>query len=320
MEWNWNFGQSVLVLPASVLSADASPEQLRILLWLASDPTLSGKPTQLAKLADCKKSDVASALSFWKAAGVITEGNARVAAPKAASVTHKEPESAAPLARADELPVYSTSELADMLERRASLRMLVDAGQQVMGKIFNQHELNILFGLVDYLELSEEYILLLLAHCKRMDVKGMRGVEKYAISLIDRDISTVEMLEARMREIEELHSLEGRIRTMFGLKSRALTSKEKKMLESWVSWGYGEEIIRLAYEIMINAGKDPSLNYVNGILERWNANGWRTQKQIEKGIEEERAQKKSSPTVGKSFETDDFFEAALKRSLERNKS
>jgi hypothetical protein len=320
MEWNWNFGQSVLVLPASVLSADASPEQLRILLWLASDPSLFGKPAQLAKLADCKKSDIAPALQFWRSCGVIASEDVPASVEKIAPVKKTEPEKPSTLHRADELPTYSTNELADMMERRASLRMLVDASQQLMGKMFTQHELNILFGLVDYLSLDEEYILLLLAHCQRMEIKSMRGVEKYAISLIDRGVSTVEALEARMREIEELHSLEGKIRTMFGLKSRSFTSKEKKMLEAWVLWGYGEEIIRLAYEITVGAIKEPSLPYTNSILERWHVQGWATQEQIEKGLEEERAEKQGAPTVGKSFDTDDFFEAALKKSLERNKS
>ena len=51
MEWKWNYGQGVLVLPSTVPEADATPEQLRVLLWLASDPTLFAKPAQLARLA-----------------------------------------------------------------------------------------------------------------------------------------------------------------------------------------------------------------------------------------------------------------------------
>ena len=58
MDLKWNYGQSVLVLPASVLTADATAEQLRVLLWLAEDASLSGKPTQLAKLADVDKNSL----------------------------------------------------------------------------------------------------------------------------------------------------------------------------------------------------------------------------------------------------------------------
>ena len=49
-----NFGQEVLVLPASVLSCcdDIDAAYLRVLLWLASDLTLAQKPKQLAKLVE----------------------------------------------------------------------------------------------------------------------------------------------------------------------------------------------------------------------------------------------------------------------------
>ena len=72
MNLKWNYGQGVLVLPASVLSADATPQQLRVLLWLASDPTLSEKPAQLAKLADTDRATVQSSLEFWKSCDVLT--------------------------------------------------------------------------------------------------------------------------------------------------------------------------------------------------------------------------------------------------------
>ena len=50
-----NFGQEVVVLPAAALScSDADAVQLRVLLWLASDLSLAGKPKQLAKLSDCE--------------------------------------------------------------------------------------------------------------------------------------------------------------------------------------------------------------------------------------------------------------------------
>lgn len=201
-----------------------------------------------------------------------------------------------------------------MMEQRASLRLLADESQRIFGKIFNLHELNILFGLVDYLKLDEEFILLLLAHCKRIEMKSMRSVERYAISLIDSGIETAAALEERVQVIEEAHTLEGQVRTIFGLKSRALTSKEKKMLENWISYGYGEEMIRRAYEMTVNATGEPSLPYANSILERWHSEGINTPGEADRE-QTERSAKKSAPSPGSSFDTDDFFEAALQRSF-----
>ena len=205
MNWKWNYGESVLVLPGAALSADATGEQLRVLLWLAGDASLADKPTQLAKLAGCRREDLAGILAFWQESGVMEAvqpegpvgfpaggkekragrrpclrlcrggippsarqcgGNAgrgrkpRLRARRGgANVTR--------LRRADELPTYSSGELADMMEKRESLRLLIDEAQNIFGKMFNLHEVNILVGLVDYLQLDGEYILVLLAHCRR---------------------------------------------------------------------------------------------------------------------------------------------------------
>ena len=85
---NWNYGNAVLSLPASVLSAsDATAEQFRVLLWLASDLSLAQKPAQLAKLADCTQKEAKSALAFWKARGVLTAGGEAIATMADLSVT-----------------------------------------------------------------------------------------------------------------------------------------------------------------------------------------------------------------------------------------
>ena len=317
MELKWNYGQSVLVLPASVLTADATPEQLRVLLWLASDAALAGKHTQLAKLADVERSAISEILEYWRSCGVLTnetEGEEpTVPAPAKANKKKTAVPEKKQLQRADELPVYNTEELSDMMEKRASLRILLDACQNIFGKMFNPHEINILFGMVDYLKLDEEYILILLAHCKRLEIKSFRQVERYAISLMDKGIITADALESCVQEMEAAHQLEGVIRRMFGLKSRALTSKEKNAVEKWTSYGYGEDVIRLAYEITVNSTGNASIPYANSILERWHSLGLKTAEEIDRQLAEERTEKEGKTTLGSSFQINDFFEAALKR-------
>ncbi len=322
MELKWNYGQSVLVLPASVLTADATAEQLRVLLWLASDASLLGKPAQLAKLADVERSAVSEILEYWRSCGVLTDGE-EPAAPIASSKTAKKKIATSEkktLQRADELPVYNTEELSDMMEKRASLRILLDACQNIFGKMFNPHEINILFGMVDYLKLDEEYILILLAHCKRLEIKSFRQVERYAISLMDKGITTADALEACVQEMEAAHQLEGVIRQMFGLKSRALTAKEKNAIEKWTSYGYSEDVIRRAYEITVNSTGNASIPYANSILERWHSLGLKTAEEIDRQLAEERTEKEGKTTLGSSFQINDFFEAALRKSFQSDEN
>ncbi len=318
-----NFQQDALVLPGSVLSccSDADAAALRVLLWLASDLSLYDKPKQLAKLADCDQKSLKAILQFWKMYGVLCEEGESMPAMSAA--VEKAPEKSiksekkALLRRADELPNYTSTELAELLEKRAGVRALVDEAQQMIGKMFNPSEVNILVGMLDYLGMSEECILLLLAHCKKIGKVNLRAIEKYAYTLVEKGITDSESMEEEILRAEAMHSFEGEIRALFGMSKRALTSRESKMLAAWLSFGYAIDVVRVAYEMTIHAINEPSMAYANSILERWNSEGWHTLDEIESGIAAEKAKKAGNKTeLGNSFDTDDFFEAALRRSFE----
>ncbi len=321
-----NFQQEVMVLPASVLSHldAATPEQLRVLLWLASDLTLASKHKQLAKLAGCDVTTARQAVQLWCSLGILSE-EGESAVPAMASVAAPAAPIKKKLQRADELPSYTSTELAELLEARASVRVLIDEAQRILGKMFNPSDVNIMVGMLDYLGMSEECILLLLAHCKRIGKCNLRAIEKYAYSFVDKGISDAEAMEEELCALEAMHTFEGEVRSLFGMKNRALTSKEGKMLAAWMSFGYDIGIVRLAYEITVDATGEPSVAYANAILEKWNANGWKTEEQIRTGMEAEREKragnKGGKKELGNSFDTDDFFEAALQRGFrERSRS
>lgn len=322
----FNFQQEVMVLPATVLLHidTATPEQLRVLLWLASDLSLTTKHKQLAKLAGCTPTQAKRAIEFWCSCGLLSE-EGEGTAPAMATVETSVAPAKKKLQRADELPNYTSTELADILESRASVRVLMDEAQQIWGKIFNPSDVNIVVGMLDYLGMNEECILLLLAHCKNIGKKSLLAVEKYAYSLIDKGINDVESMEAEICAMEAMHTFEGEVRSLFGMKTRALTGKESKMLAAWLSFGYDIGIVRMAYEITVNATGEPSLPYTNAILEKWNANAWRTADEIEAGMTAEKEKREGSAAgkkeLGNSFDTDDFFEAALQRGFrERSRS
>lgn len=318
----FNFRQDVLVLPASVLSCceKADAAAMRVLVWLASDLTLADKPRQLAKLADCSERDVKKAIELWIKTGVLATESGETVAVMATPETVVEKTEKRVLQRADTLPVYTATELADLIEKRQGMRELIDEAQQILGKMFNPSEINILVAMVDYLTMDEDCILLLLAHCKRIGKDSLRAIEKYAYSLVDDDITDAAALEERFRYLEQLHTFEGEVRSMFGMKSRALTSKEKKMLKKWCEFGYGIDVVQRAYEITVGATNTPSPSYANAILERWNSEGLKTVAEIDAKLAEEAAAKGEGTTLGNSFDTDDFFEAALKRSFAQNET
>lgn len=320
MSLQFVYGNGVLVLPAAVVPHlhRATKKDVSVLMALALEPTLmtdmEHARSHVAAALSLSTGEVEAAIGFWRGVGVLTacEQEGAVDPVQAVPAVQVEEKTAPKVVADGGLPVYSTEELAGVLERRQGLSALIDECQRVMGKVFNTREINLIAGLRDYLELEEEYIILLLSHCVRMEKKSLRYVEKMAISLHDEGVTAASDLEERLQRIEIMSSAIGRIRTMFGLNSRALTAKEKGMVEAWLcSMRYDDDVLRAAYEVTVNAIGKASIPYTNSVLERWYAAGYRTLEDVERAIV---AYKQEKNNARGSFDVDDFFEAALKRS------
>ncbi len=323
-----NYGVGAGVFPTSCAEQvkRASLCDLKV-LWLVCAKGGAVEIGELCDFAGADEGSVLSSLSYWRGSGVI-----ECEMPKSSEKVQKSPEpqtqKTKKIARAEALPEYTSDEIANILERNTELSSLIDECQRIMGKMFNIHEVNVLIGLVDYLDLTCDYIMLLLTYCVSHGKKTLHYAEKTAFGFYDSGITTVEALSAELQRRENVASVEGKIRTLFGIGGRALTTKEKKEISAWINdWGFSFEIIEKAYETTVDATGGASLHYANSVLERWNAEGIRTLEQIDASAERfeaEKAQKKtkkSSKSKGESenqnssFDTDEFFEAAIRRSL-----
>ena len=328
MKYDINYGHKVTVIPAAAVEtvSRAGAIDLKVLVSVcASGGSVDIK--KLAKQLSCGEDDVKESLSFWRGAGVIElhdgkDASAEVSADMAESspevktvAVDKNIEVVTPapkkLSGADELPKYTSEELSNILEKRQETAALIDECQRIMGKVFNLKEINVLMGLVDYLEFDCEYIMMLLTYCVSLGKKTMHYAEKLAFALYDAGITTGEMLAEELRRRESAADAEGKIRSLFGVGERAFTTKEKKFISAWINdMGYSVEIIEKAYEVTADATGKGSFPYANSVLERWFASGLRTLAEIEESYKKGG----DAPATG-SFDTDSFFEAAVKRSL-----
>ena len=319
MKYIINYGASVGAFPKSALeiAKRAGADELKVLLFLCACEG-NADEKKLVKLTGCKSEKVRDALCFWRGAGIIAAADGEpdqtaesAETANATSDTKVKAEPKKKLQRSEELPNYTSKELGDILEQRNDTATLINECQNIMGKIFNVREINVLIGLCDYLALDTEYIMILLTYCMSIGKNSLHFAEKLAFSLYDAGICTSEELSAELHRRELAERAEGRIRSLFGIGERAFTSKEKKFILAWLGeMKYSIEIIEKAYEVTADATGKGSLPYANSVLERWNAEGLRTLEDIEAAI----AKKKSEPSDG-SFNTDDFFDAAIKRAL-----
>ena len=307
-----HYGSRVTVLPVPedpAILRKATREQLAVLIAIMSEVDFSY--LHIAEKTGATRTQIEDALAYWQNAGLLSIEHT---APSESSAVPKPAQPASQtLPRADQLPHYNTDETARFLEKNPGTATLIDCCQQEWGKIFNTSESEIIIGLLDYLSLGPEYILLLCAYCARKGRRSLRYMEKMAISLHDAGITEYEQLEIYLQKLEHTDAAEAQLRKLFGIGQRALIKREKEAFFRWISeWQMPVEVIELAYEITVSRTKEPSIPYTNAILEKWNADGIRTVEAVE---EAESARQMPMPP-GTSFATDEVLELALKRSYQ----
>ena len=315
----FNYNSSVAVLPESVLNYidKAKKFDIKVLLLLASSEALRNEKyaKNIANELSCTEAEAEASVSFWHGTGIINVSAASPIEKKAEKPAQKkseEDDSAPKRAKVSELPQYTSKELNSLIEKHRNSVELIDECQNILGKIFTAADIKTIMGLVDYLGLDNDYIVVLMHYAARNEIKSMRAIEKVAISCLDDGFTEAKALLEELKRRETVASVEGKIRSMFGIGQRKLIGKEQKQIDVWFAeYKYSIEIIEKAYEITVSATGKPSIHYTHAILEKWYADGIRTLEDVDELLQK-RAQEKNED--GSSFNVDDFFDAALKRS------
>lgn len=328
MKISFKYGDSVICLPSKAISerlTEATADELRVIIALAADPSADAEI--ICGELGLDHDEFMRALTFWRGSGAISvalsEGEKLPSGRKKNDKPKKETIAEDSKTDADKkrlppqtgsVPAYTTAQIAEILEGDTSIRAYVDNCQQIMGKIFSTGEASTLIGIVQYLGVTTEYVALLCAFAVSHGKKSVRYVEKMAVSLYDEGITKYPELEQHLKRLNRAEELQPEIRRIFGMGERALTSKEKKIIENWCAMELSLELIVKAYEITVtNTGK-AAMPYANSILESWNAAGYKTVDEVDAAAADYKRKKDSSK--GGSFDVDDFFEAALRRSYE----
>lgn len=314
------YGSGAVAIPEKALDCNAGLIELRVLMILCQYADLReaypDRIEELARLTGCQVSAVREAISFWNGTGILATTVAEPPAKRTVKADRA-------LIR-DTIPDYSGEELAALVEdEEGKLRHLIDSFQNILGKMLSRTEIEKLAALSDYLRLENEYLLLLAQHCVRQNKKSMAYIVRTAYGLFNDGIDDYPKLDAHIRHREKYQSVIGRIRRMLGIGERELTKKENAYINQWIEeFAMPIEVIERAYQITIDSIKELSFDYMGKILENWHSAGATTIPAVEELLEAHRrqraeaAEKSAEPDSFSSFNTDDFFEAAIKRSWE----
>jgi DnaD/phage-associated family protein len=348
-----------------MISGKANAQDVRVLAALIKELSKGkcSKP-DLCRTTSLSETEVDHALSFWRGAGILTVPEKEAAKPdpmpeipnvNASSEEAREPEAAEnveiyeqiSLDDGEELPNepspvpvppekkilisetrrnYTGIEIAEMLDSDSGrLRDMMDACQQILGRIFTPTDTQTVIGLCDWLGLEPDYVVTLVAYyAEKKPGCNARYVERAAVDLVNKGISTVDLLDAHIKSLELYDGISGKLRSLTGIGARAFTKKENGLIQHWVNdLHYGIEIITLAFEVCCDAKGTVSFDYMGKVLDNWFAAGVRTEDEAKAEIDRFRdANKKAngSSDLAKSFEAGEFFNSALKRSYDKMKN
>ena len=284
--------------------------------------------TELAASLGLAQSEVDASLKFWRGAGLLgtakSDGGTKTASKKADPVKHETSKMPSAhrngaLERSGALENYTSAELADLLEKRKVSAWFIDEAQRILGKVFRTYDTGILVGIVDQLGFEEEAALAILAYIAGKGKKTLRYAEQVALTLHDAGITETEAVLDRINRMERSGEVIAKIRSMFGASDREMTATEKRLFTTWTeTYAYDVEVIRLAYDITVDSIQKPVPKYTNSILEKWYTEGLRTADEVERYLREQKYRNGEGDSLAKSYDIDDFFEAALQRSFEEN--
>ena len=202
---------------------------------------------------------------------------------------------------------YEAPQLAKAIETSGDFAALRDFFEARLNKLLNTSELAIVYSFMDSLRLTPDVIMLAGEYCIGENKASLRYIEKTLCDLCDKGIADYASAEKHFAGIKEYKSYEGKIKALCGFGTRALTKKEAEIVGKWKNvLNVSYELIELAYEKTIAAIKEPSLSYMNRIIEGWRGAG------LSSPAEVAAAEQPGKPS-DKSFDTDDFFRAAVSK-------
>ena len=212
---------------------------------------------------------------------------------------------------ADELPEYGAEEITAKSKSDGNFEFLVFEAERALGKMLSTNDLKILLGIYDHLGLPAEVIVLLINHCVEVYQKEhgegrlptMRGIEKEAWHWIRTEVLTLDMAEAHIMREAQKDDKAQQLMAVLQIRGRALTTSERKYIDSWLDMGFSPEALAIAYDrTVISTGK-LVWKYMDKIVSSWHEKNLHTVQEIDAG--DARAQKSAAtPSAATAADND----------------
>lgn len=155
---------------------------------------------------------------------------------------------------------------------------LLQESQVKFGRLLKDNESRVLLWLYEDEGMEVSLILMLLEYAISENKCTISFIQRTAAEWLNNNIVTISDAEEYITALYKKKTAWKIVEAAFGIEDRLPSSKELEYSGKWINeWGFDRNILRLAYEICVDAKSKFSMAYVAKILESWNAAGIKTE-------------------------------------------
>jgi len=284
-----------------------------------------GRPVETGELADAfniLESDVVNAWKYWESKGLVKMEARR----DALGIAFHEPQeknysgktiksndaagaanpASEPKSFLDSRVDYPVEELEYIQNQNEEIRGLFAFAEESLGRTLKYNDLNLLYGLHDWLRLPVPVVEKLIGYCAQNGHTHMNYIETVAVNWRENGVDSIKKAEDF---IQLFNTGYRRILKAFG-QSRNPAPKEIEYMEKWLrNWNMPLDIALEACDKTIMALGKPNFKYADSILENWYKSGVKTLdgvKGMENDFEKNKAVKTGKRTARKKPAFDNF--------------
>ena len=271
----------------------ANPMFSSIYIFTYKRLAYDGRPVdtkELAAVFNILESDVMKAWEYWNDEGLIelkTDDNEVLDVvflePREKKTVNKKTKTAGSAAAKKSKPEqkiqpgsridYPVKELEYIQNQNSEIRNLFAFAEQSFGRLLQYNDLNLLYGLHDWLRLPIPVVEKLIEYCAENGRTHLNYIEKTAVNWRDSGVDSIEKAE---EQIVLYNTNYKNILKAFG-QNRDPAPRDVEIIDKWLKeWDMPLEVILEACDKTIMEIVKPSYKYANKILEDWRNNGVKT--------------------------------------------
>ncbi len=258
-EWNTTFAVPSSVVDKHIKAADGLA--VKVLLVVLRNAGVKLSVEQLAQQLETSAEEVTKAVSYWDTTGIFSFGGGE--GIKATNVIRV----------SDKPRRLSVTEVHRLLEASPDIRFMFDKLESLYGRPISPAERDGYVYLHESVGLPVDVLVMIAEYRLSVGKATIHYINKMALEWADNGITTHEKALERIMQLNSSSQIENQIKTRFGIYDRALSKKERDYIHTWSeTYGFGVDMIGLAYEHTIDNTGRRSFAYIDAILRSWHEN------------------------------------------------